>query len=250
MRWLLLRGLTRERRHWNRFPEVFESTTGAKAISVDLPGVGTEAGQLSPLSIPEIVDHVRARWPKHGGEWSLLGISLGGMIAADWVYRFPNDFARVVMINSSARGLSPARHRLRFQNLPQLLRSVASRDLIERELGILALTTSTHAKNRILAEEWAGYLTDAKPRRRVALAQIVAAMRFRAPPQLSIPALILAAVGDRFTDPTCSRRLAQHFGAELRLHPSAGHDLPLDDPEWVSREVASWADPRSGQWPR
>ena len=90
MRWLLLRGLTRERRHWARFPEVFErAMPGARTIGVDLPGVGTEAGQLSPASVPEIVDHVRARWPRsEGGPWSLLGISLGGMLAVmfylDW----------------------------------------------------------------------------------------------------------------------------------------------------------------------
>src|SRR5262245_38107773 len=98
MRWLLLRGLTREARHWGRFPAILEATLGARTACVDLPGVGTEAGKLSPISIPEIVDHVRARWSREGEEWSLLGISLGGMIAAEWVYRFPTDFARVVLI--------------------------------------------------------------------------------------------------------------------------------------------------------
>lgn len=242
MRWLLLRGLTRERRHWARFPEVFERTLpGALTVAVDLPGVGTEAGQLSPTSVAAIVDHVRARWPRTGnGPWALLGISLGGMLAADWVHRFPDEFSRVVLINSSAGDLSAPYHRLRLENLPKLLTSVAARDLIERELGILALTTTTHGKNRILAEEWAGYLKNARPRRRVALAQIVAAMRFRAPPRLPIPALVLSASGDRFTDPSCSRRLAQHLGAELRVHPSAGHDLPLDDPEWVATQIAEW----------
>jgi pimeloyl-ACP methyl ester carboxylesterase len=240
MRWLLLRGLTRERRHWARFPEVFEATLGVPTAAIDLPGVGTEAGGLSPLTIPEIVDHVRSRWPRNGGPWGLLGISLGGMVAADWVHRFPSDFSRVVMINSSAGDLSPPHHRLRLENLPSLFRCVTSRDLIARELGILALTTAKHGANRTLAEEWAHYLTDARPRRRVALAQLVAALRFRAPPRLSIPALVLAAEGDRFTDPSCSRRLAERFGAELRLHPDAGHDLPLDDPDWVARQVASW----------
>jgi pimeloyl-ACP methyl ester carboxylesterase len=240
MRWLLLRGLTRERRHWSRFPEVFESVAGARTATVDLPGVGIEAGRPSPFSIEEIVDHVRDRWPKDGEAWSLLGISLGGMVAADWVHRFPADFSRVVMINSSAGDLSSPNRRLRFENLPALLRSVASRDPVERELGILGLTTATHGRNRILAEEWAGYLTDARPRRRVALAQLVAALRFRAPPRLPIPALILTSDGDRFTDPSCSRRLAEHFGAELRVHPHAGHDLPLDDPEWVARQVHAW----------
>jgi pimeloyl-ACP methyl ester carboxylesterase len=241
MHWLLLRGLTRERRHWARFPSVFESRVrGSRTISVDLPGVGTEAGRDSPIAMSEIVDQVRSRWPRNGEAWGLLGISLGGMAAADWVHRFPEDFARVVMINSSSGGLSPPYHRLRFQNLPKLLKSVSSRDLVSRELGILALTTSTHGDNRTLAEEWAGYLAEARPNGRVALAQIVAALRFRAPERLPIPALVLASKGDRFTDPSCSEKLARHWGAEIRLHPSAGHDLPLDDPEWVATQVANW----------
>jgi hypothetical protein len=30
------------------------------------------------------------------------------------------------------------------------------------------------------------------------------------------------------------------MGASLRVHPTAGHDLPLDEPEWTATEVASW----------
>jgi hypothetical protein len=26
----------------------------------------------------------------------------------------------------------------------------------------------------------------------------------------------------------------------LREHPTAGHDLPLDDPDWVIGEIAQW----------
>ncbi len=162
------------------------------------------------------------------------------MLATDWVHRFPSDFSRVVIINSSAGDLSPVHHRLRLGNLPRLLRSVTSRDPVERELGILALTTATHGEDRALACEWAGYLADARPRRRVTVAQLLAAVRFRAPPVLPVPALILGSEGDRFTDPSCSRRLAERFAAELRVHPSAGHDLPTDDPSWVASQIAEW----------
>jgi len=40
--------------------------------------------------------------------------------------------------------------------------------------------------------------------------------------------------------PRCSQRLARAWGAQFALHPSAGHDLPLDDGDWVAREVKSW----------
>jgi len=27
----------------------------------------------------------------------------------------------------------------------------------------------------------------------------------------------------------------------LREHPDAGHDLPLDDPQWVITQITQWA---------
>lgn len=248
MRWLLLRGLTRERRHWGPFPETFEAKVpGARAVTIDLPGVGTEAGKPSPARIDRIVDHVRGRWSKDGEPWGLLAISLGGMVAADWVYRFPGDFSRVVIINSSAGDLSPPNHRMRLQNLPSLARSVASRDLETRELGILGLTTSFHGSNRTLAREWARYLEEARPRPQVAVAQLVAALRFRAPPRLPIPSLVLTSEGDRFTASSCSRRLAERFGSDFYVHATGGHDLPLDDPEWVASRVGAWVSRDRGE---
>lgn len=242
MRWLLLRGLTRERRHWGPFPEILEARLAeAQASTLDLPGIGTEAGRPSPARIDRIVDDIRQRWSRGDEPWGLIGISLGGMVVADWVYRFPADFSRVVMINSSAANLSPPNHRMRLENLPALARSVASRDLETRELGILGLTTTHHGDNRALAREWARYLEEARPRPQVVVAQLVAALRFRAPPKLPIPSLVLTSDGDRFTASSCSRRLAERFGSDFFVHPSAGHDLPLDDPEWVAEKIRAWA---------
>ena len=52
--------------------------------------------------------------------------------------------------------------------------------------------------------------------------------------------LVLASAADALVDPRCSQRVAQAWGCVLRTHPSAGHDLPLDDGEWVVREVSAW----------
>jgi pimeloyl-ACP methyl ester carboxylesterase len=145
-----------------------------------------------------------------------------------------------VVINSSAGDLSMPHHRLRFENLPKLAASVASRDLVDRELGILSLTTTNHGSDRGLAEVWARYLEERRPRPQVAVAQIAAALRFRAPKSLPVPSLFLTSEGDRFTAPACSRRLAERYRSPIFVHPSAGHDLPLDDPDWVASRVSEW----------
>jgi pimeloyl-ACP methyl ester carboxylesterase len=52
--------------------------------------------------------------------------------------------------------------------------------------------------------------------------------------------LVLGSEQDRLVSVLCSKALAQQGAYELRLHPDAGHDLPLDDGPWVARQVQSW----------
>jgi hypothetical protein len=56
---------------------------------------------------------------------------------------------------------------------------------------------------------------------------------------------VLAGAGDRLVDPTCSRRLAAAWACPLAVHPWAGHDLPLDDAQWVLDQVAQVVHPVS-----
>jgi len=54
--------------------------------------------------------------------------------------------------------------------------------------------------------------------------------------------LLLAGQLDELVNAKCSRALAQRWRCAIRLHPTAGHDLPLDDGEWVSRQIREWVD--------
>jgi len=40
----------------------------------------------------------------------------------------------------------------------------------------------------------------------------------------------------------CSERLAAQWGVLLQLHPTAGHDLPLDDGSWVVQQICHATD--------
>ena len=58
---------------------------------------------------------------------------------------------------------------------------------------------------------------------------------------LQAPALILHGAQDRVIPPAAADRLARDIpGAQGRRHPTAGHDLPLREPEWVGREILSF----------
>ena len=130
MRWLLLRGLVREQRHWLGFPAYFaahvQSPDGAPTtvITLDLPGFGSENDAPVPRTIAGFVDDLRERLRRSidaGERCGIFGVSLGGMVALNWLERFPDDLAAGVIVNSSLADLSPPWERIRAANWPRVL---------------------------------------------------------------------------------------------------------------------------------
>ena len=61
-RWILLRGLTREARHWGDFPARLRAAfTDATIHTPDLPGNGRLHAQASPASVGAMTEHCRAQ---------------------------------------------------------------------------------------------------------------------------------------------------------------------------------------------
>ena len=245
--WLLLRGLSREKRQWGAFPEVFEARLrGVRAHRLDLPGVGTARGRYAPATVAEIVRDLRERWlplrDAFPGPWGLLGVSLGGMVTLEWTRSHPSDFRGGVVVNSSAGNLSPPQERLLLSNVPALLRAARARDPVQRELILLGMTTSSHGDNRTIAARWAAYLDEHPLERGVLIRQLVAGMRFRAPRQLGVPTLFVSGARDCFVSPRCTERLAERYRAPHDRHPEAGHDLPLDSPEWLTDRTQAFVE--------
>jgi pimeloyl-ACP methyl ester carboxylesterase len=233
--WLLLRGLGREQRHWGTFPDALSSAIGARVVTIDLPGFGTEAARRSPATVRGIADDVRPRFAsEHMGErWSILGISLGGMIALEWCARHETDFERCVIVNSSARP-SPAFERFN----PRALLSPFASSRVARERATLALTSDRDPRELDdLAVKQADFAT---PGRGAVARQLLAAARFEAPSRIRAPLLCLASKTDRLVSHRCTEHIAARLGAELAVSPTGGHDLALDEPTWICERIAAW----------
>jgi pimeloyl-ACP methyl ester carboxylesterase len=236
--WLLLRGWTRESRHWGAFPaHLGAALPGARIVAADLPGTGARNAEASPARVAEITDAVRR---EHGpGPWRLLGLSLGAMVCADWASRHPGEVQACVLVNTSLRPFSPFWQRLRPAAWAGVLGLWFQPDALRREAGVLALTSATAGAE--VARAWADFATERPVSRRNALRQILAAARYRAPEQApGVPLLVLASAADRLVDPACSKELSRRWRTPLALHPSAGHDLPLDDPAWIAAQMRGW----------
>jgi hypothetical protein len=51
---------------------------------------------------------------------------------------------------------------------------------------------------------------------------------------------LLAGQQDNLVNVKCSLALAKRWNCAIQVHPNAGHDLPLDDEEWVSSQINQW----------
>lgn len=239
-RWLLLRGLSREKRQWGSFPEQLRAAGALRVERLDLPGVGSARDREAPWTVDAMVEDLELRFLEatagEPGPWGILGVSLGGMVALAWTHRTPERFSSAVIVNSSAGDLARPTQRLRLPNVPTLIRA-AWASPVQRELLVLGMNTSAHGGNVALAEEWAAYRQEYPVGNGVIARQMVAGLRFRSPPELGTSTLFVSGACDRFVDPLCTKRLALRYGAPHVEHPTAGHDLPLDDPDWLLRQM-------------
>ncbi|HJV94868.1 MAG TPA: alpha/beta hydrolase [Albitalea sp.] len=241
--WVLLRGLTRESRHWGGFAATLrEQLPNANVVTLDLPGNGRLNAMRSLRSVEEMAAFCRAEL-RHRAlppPYHLLAMSLGAMVAVAWAQRHPQELAGCVLINTSLRPFSPFTQRLRPASVATLVKLMLfERDDRQWEEAILRLTTR-HAGDGVI-DEWLALRRERPVSRANALRQLWAAARFSALPAAPAPPLlVLASAKDALVDPRCSRRLASRWGAALAEHASAGHDLPLDDGPWVAQQVRDW----------
>src|SRR6185503_14916644 len=183
MNWILLRGWSREARHWGDFPAQLQAALAGSASpttvrALDLPGNGSRHLERSPARVSAMVDAVRENLGGPG-KFHLLGLSLGAMACVDWAARFPGEVAACVLLSASLRPFSPFYERLRPGNLPKVAGLFLEKDAARREAGILALTSS--GADAGLAPVWARYAEDRPVSRGNVLRQLVAAARFSAP---------------------------------------------------------------------
>jgi pimeloyl-ACP methyl ester carboxylesterase len=255
--WVLLRGLTREARHWGDMKLFLaqQLALGDPAVrhtvtTLDLPGNGVAAGQTSAVSVRGMVEAARKQVAANDIKppYALVAMSLGGMVATDWAQRYPAEVARLVLINTSMRPYSRATERLRPASWPRVaILALIWRSAHPAERTIHRLTCNRDASRESDLATWVAIRQSAPVTAANALRQLIAAALFRSaatPPRC--PVLVLSSTADRLVDARCSAALAAAWLAPHYRHPWAGHDLPHDDAPWVAQRVAGWLQQKPG----
>lgn len=232
--WIFLRGLSREQNHWGNLPQRCSDELGWHCIHLDLPGFGSENTRLSPLTIPAIRRDLQARNPLKDNEpFGIIALSLGGMVALDWLTTEPQRITCAILINSSTADCPPY-YRLRPGNIWSILQSLGSRSIKQQERRILSMVSNLDDPGEHLAD-WYRIRQQRPVRKHNVIRQLLAAAHYRSPQkdEIAQTPVFIASRADRMVSWKCSERLANKYSAELILHDSAGHDLALDDPNWL-----------------
>lgn len=237
---ILLRGLVRESRHWGDFPhKLQEALLQYKIHTPEIQGVGKYHKTISPDNLPDMIEFMRDQVKEQlGKETIIIAISLGGMITKQWSEKYPDDFGKMILINTSFKGVNSLLHRLRPAAIMSFLDIFLTGNLAMREKKILDLISNEPQKIENVHSNWIKIQEEAPVNRKSFVNQIKAALKFN-PSEIkpTIPLLLIASRADRLCDYNCTLKLNQLWGGTLKLHQTAGHDIPLDDPQWLIEKI-------------
>lgn len=244
--WVFLRGLGRESGHWGSFLIQFQKQfPKAKIITCDLPGTGKNLYLQSPIAISEMWDFVLDELKRNQvteKPWNILAVSLGAMVAAFGLSANAKNLQKIALVNTSF-SISPFYHRLQPKNYIRFLKIALSFNPTARELEVLRMISQRPEKYESTARDW-GQLSIERPiHTQTLIRQLAAAARAKTPsisPTQSKKILLFRGLKDQMVNPQCTLALQKYWNCERRDHPTAGHDLPLDEPEWLLLQLQDW----------
>lgn len=232
--WVLIRGIMSESYHWWDFlPQLQAQFPQDEFHTADILGNGRHHTERTPLSVKKNIEALRNQAPQTGKK-ILVGFSLGGMLALEWAQLYSEEVEAVILINASLNN-SPFYKRITPYSISCILKSAFLKDSQKREESIIRMTTSQISDDTRLevAKLWGvrGLQYPVNPLN--FFWQLGVATQIKQPPKPPTATLILSSSKDRVVHPDCSRTIAQHWNLPLESHPEAGHDLTLEDPQWV-----------------
>ena len=107
-----------------------------------------------------------------------------------------------------------------------------------REALILKLVSNKYSEKEEIFKILTKIQRKSPVSRLTALKQLFAAATFRPDlTKIESQGLVLCSKKDRLVNPEASRKIAKELDIPCFEHPTAGHDLPLDDSSWIVQQI-------------
>ncbi|WP_049789022.1 alpha/beta fold hydrolase [Photobacterium profundum] len=109
----------------------------------------------------------------------------------------------------------------------------------QQETLIFNMTSNQPIQAKVI-ENWTQWKNECPITAKNAFNQLYASAMFRFTEKPKQPVMLLASSNDRLVSHQCSKALSKHTEWPLISHSTAGHDLTLDEPEWVTKQAAEF----------
>lgn len=238
----IMRGLIRGNANSVNFIKAFNQQLSNDAIlhGLEVHGNGKYYQLPSATSIDEMVEQVRADYlnaiQNETAKRYLIAISMGGMIATRWLEKYPNDFEKVALVNTSFSNACHWWERLRIQNVWNYIKIALPTSAQSKEEAIFDMIIANQDQNKHLISEWTK-IREAQPIGLMnTIRQIWSASTFSPSshkPKTQAHIDIIVGLKDELVDPKCSLNIAKMWNITPIQHPLAGHDLTNDDSQWT-----------------
>lgn len=235
--WIFLRGLTRGNIHWGVFEKIFKQMNpSVKTEFLEIPGNGFLSKEKTPTDPQDVISYLRknSQICKDGKPFHLCGISLGGMIALKWCELFPEEVESVTIINCSLIQFSPIYQRLIPRNYAKMVWALFNYSTQMQEELILRITSNKFLRNEHYLKSFVQFADNYKTTKLNFFRQLLLAMNIKIENKFQKPLFVFASTNDRLVSVACSKAIAKNLAGEEIIHPTSGHDLPLDEPVWLS----------------
>ena len=238
---ILVHGLGANLNCWRRvFPLLKDHF---QVLAFDLPGFGLtpdpehffakQPEKVTQLLV-DLLEKLKVKKPAH-----LIGNSLGGLLSLVLMEKFPSSFERAILINPA---LSRKLVRLPIYKFAYLAGPIAN--LLNRAT-LSWLYSRTLSKPRDLEPEVLDHLALnylKNPDGIISFAHYVRIIEEQGIPEVDYSKCVfLFSGGDRVVTAPHQKRIHRFFpDAKIIFHPSGGHQLQEDEPQWLSEQVTEF----------
>ena len=258
----LIHGLLGSHRNWDHLVDALAAEH--RVVAPDLLGHGASAKPMGDYSLSSHAAMLRDLFDHLGiASATIVGHSLGGGIALQFAYLFPERIDRLVLVSSGGLGreVSPLLRAATLPGAEWVVPLVASRWVRQRAEAVGRGLARVGVRPRPdVTEAWRGFtsLGDRESRRAFfATARAVidpGGQTVNASPRLhlaaTVPTLLVWGARDRMI-PSWHAVLAQQAiaGSRVEVFERAGHFPHLDDPDRFARLLSEFiASPTPREW--
>lgn len=232
------------------FDRVLPHLAGAHVISIDRPGFGWSKGGWLPYQ--KQIDLVHEMLTRMGLSPAILvGHSFGGTLALGVARRYPQDVAKMILVAPGAGGTRSNTmdllnaHYIRFSQLP-LLRTVIDTTVGNLVKRVSAIPAAGHAfdpapvdpayRQRLLSVTMSPGNLASFASEQLAFDDTSRWVDANVP-DIGVPSVIIAALGDQLIRFEHARRLAETLPGTELITVDGNHMIPYSHPAVIAEQV-------------